>query len=151
CSASAGPVAPGNLDATFGAGGKVAANFGFYSTRGYGMAVQSDGKIVVAGGLGGLFWNGSYRDFALVRYMASGALDPSFGTGGMVTTPIGSGDDSGYSVAVQSDGKIVVAGVSNNGSSQDIALVRYTDSGVLDSSFGTGGIVTTDFGGSQDF
>src|SRR6185503_8464165 len=94
--------------------------------------------------------NGTNRDFALVRYTDSGALDTSFGTGGIVTTPIGSSDESGNGVAVQSDGKIVVAGVSSTGSNQVIALVRYTDTGALDSDFGTGGKVTTALGGTFD-
>ncbi len=112
----------------------------------FSVAVQSDGRIVAAG------WssNGTNRDFALVRYTDSGALDTSFGTGGIVTTPIGSSDESGNGVAVQSDGKIVVAGVSSTGSNQVIALVRYTDTGALDPSFGTGGKVTTALGGTFD-
>ena len=83
--------------------------------------MQSDGKIVVAGSSS----NGSNYDFALVRYTTNGALDTSFGTGGKVTTPIGSGDDNAYSAVVQSDGKIVVAGSSYNGMAWDFALVRY--------------------------
>ena len=71
--------------------------------------------------------------------------------GGKVITPIGSSADVGNSVAVQSDGKIIVAGYSHNGSNDDFALVRYTAAGVLDPSFGTGGKVTTDFGGGNDY
>src|SRR6266536_3291285 len=72
-----------------------------------------------------------------------GALDPSFGTGGQVTTDFG-GFDSAQAVAVQSDGKIVAAGSTGGG---DFALARYNGDGSLDSTFGSGGKVTTDVGG----
>ena len=65
---------------------------------------------------------------------ADGDLDTSFGTGGKVTTEVGS-DDYAWSVAIQSDGKIVLAGESNNGSNKDFALVRYNTDGSLDTSF----------------
>jgi hypothetical protein len=68
---------------------------------------------------------GANFDIALLRYSDSGVLDPSFGTGGKVTTPVGNGNAYALSVAVQSDGKIVVAGWSEEGSSSVIALVRY--------------------------
>jgi uncharacterized delta-60 repeat protein len=90
------------------------------------VAVQSDGKIVAAG----YSESGSNRDVALVRYATDGSLDPSFGSGGKVITAIGAADDYGGSVVVQSDGKIVVAGDSYNGSNWDIALVRYLGSTV---------------------
>jgi uncharacterized delta-60 repeat protein len=79
--------------------------------------------------------------------MSTGALDTSFNGTGKVTTPIGSGYDFGHSVAVQSDGRIVVAGVSYNASGNaDIALVRYTSTGTLDTSFNGTGKVTTPIG-----
>jgi uncharacterized delta-60 repeat protein len=89
--------------------------------------------------------NGSNNDFALVRYTTNGALDLTFGTGGKVTTPVGSGNMAN-SVAIQTDGKLVVAGYSYNGTNYDFALVRYTTNGALDLTFGTGGIVTTPIG-----
>ena len=137
-------AAPGNLDPTFGTGGKVTTSLGSLGSGGYSVAVQTDGKIVVAG-----YSFGSNYDFALVRYTASGALDAGFGTGGKVITPIGS-NDTGYSVALQSDGKIVVFGKSSNGSNYGSALVRYTASGALDVGFGTGGKVTTPIGIGSD-
>ncbi|MCP4284941.1 MAG: hypothetical protein GY792_10880, partial [Gammaproteobacteria bacterium] len=72
------------------------------------------------------------------------------GSDGIVTTPIGSGDDGGNSTYVQSDGKILVAGYTHNGSDLDFALTRYNTDGSLDTSFGTGGIVTQDFGYGDD-
>jgi hypothetical protein len=65
--------------------------------------------------------------FALARYNADGSLDTSFDGDGKVTTAIGAGDDYGYSVIQQSDGKLVVAGYSWNGSNDDVALVRYNE------------------------
>jgi uncharacterized delta-60 repeat protein len=136
---------PGDLDPTFGTGGKVTTSIGSSNDRVGGLAVQSDGKLLVAGGS----FNGSDYDFALARYLTNGILDTSFGNLGMVTTPIGSAQDFGRSVAVQSDGKIVVAGDSYNGTNSDFALVRYLADGSLDSSFGSGGKVTTSFGGTS--
>ena len=76
-----------------------------------------------------------------------GNLDPSFGTGGKVTTSIGVTDDEVYALAVQPDGKLVAAGYSNTGtlsSPVDVfALVRYNTDGSLDTTFDTGGMVTT--------
>lgn len=135
----------GTLDGGFGTGGKVTTPIGSGHDYGASVAVQSDGKIVVAG----YFSNGGNEDFAVVRYTASGGLDGGFGTGGKVTTPIG-GDDTGHSVVVQSDGKIVVAGTSHSGSNRDFAVVRYNEDGTLDSGFGTGGKVTTPIGSGDD-
>jgi len=127
---------------TFGNRGIVTTPIGSSNDFGKALAVQPDGKIVMTG----FSNNGSNADFALVRYTSSGALDPTFGSGGKVITPVGSGDDSGEAVALQSDGKIVVAGYSNG----DFALVRYTSSGVPDNTFGSGGKVTTSIGTGSD-
>ncbi|MEO7319254.1 MAG: choice-of-anchor D domain-containing protein, partial [Chthoniobacteraceae bacterium] len=138
----------GSLDSGFGTGGIVTTTIGPVYDYGFSVAVQSDGKIVVAG----TSLNAAFDfDFALVRYNTDGSLDNGFGTGGIVTTPIGSGNDSGRSVALQSDGKILVAGDSRVGSNNDFALVRYNTDGSLDSSFGTGGIVTTLIGSIYDY
>lgn len=109
--------APSDLDPSFGTGGKVVTPIGSGDDILYAMALQADGKIVVAGASS----NGNNLDVAVVRYTVIGALDTSFGMGGKVTTPIGNGDDYGFSVAIQGDGKIVVAGRSFNGSDTDIS------------------------------
>src|SRR5262245_16945359 len=75
-----------------------------------------------------------------------GNLDPGFGTGGKVTTAIGTVDDAAYSIAVQSDGKLVAAGYTNNGAQDTFGLARYNTDGSLDTTFGTGGKVSTSFG-----
>ena len=95
--------------------------------------------------------NGSNDDFALVRYNTDGSLDTTFDSDGKVTTAIGSGDDYAFSVAIQSDGKIVAAGYSDNGSNDDFALVRYNTDGSLDTSFDSDGKVTTAIGSGNDY
>ena len=140
-------TADGALDTTFSTDGKATTTIGSDDDVGRAVAVQSDGKIVVAG----YSYNGSDTDFAVVRYTAAGALDTTFSTDGKVTTTIGSDDDVGNAVAVQSDGKIVVAGYSHNGTNDDIAVVRYTAAGVLDITFSTDGKVTTAIGSDDDW
>jgi uncharacterized delta-60 repeat protein len=114
----------GSLDTAFGTGGTVttsiAGNPG-EDDEGFDVGIQSDGKIVVAGYSNAV---GDY-DFALARYNTDGTLDTSFGTNGIVTTDIGGLADGAYALAIQSDGKIVAGGWSNNGSDSDFALVRY--------------------------
>ena len=108
---------------------------------GYDIALQPDGKIVAVG-FGSLSFP---TGFAVHRYNANGTLDASFGAGGVVITPLGVGVHA-ESVLIQADGKIVVVGYSYpiQGDS-DFTLVRYNPNGSLDSTFGTGGIVTTSF------
>ncbi|MBI4285757.1 MAG: hypothetical protein HY670_07670 [Chloroflexi bacterium] len=135
----------GTLDITFDNDGKVTTDFGS-TDYGYSVAIQSDGKFVVAG------YSGGYpsADFALARYNNDGSLDTSFDTDGKVTTNFG-GWDLGQSVAIQSDGGIVAAGHTQSASfALDFALARYNANGSLDSAFGIGGKVTTDFGGGPD-
>ncbi|OFY86022.1 MAG: hypothetical protein A3F72_21500 [Bacteroidetes bacterium RIFCSPLOWO2_12_FULL_35_15] len=136
----------GTLDNTFGLGGKVVTSFGNYEDVGYSVSIQSDGKIVVVGYSN----NGADYDFALARYNSNGTLDNTFGTGGKATTPFGSSDDRGFSSAIQNDGKIVVAGYSNNGANSDFALARYNTDGYLDNTFNTDGKIVTDFENSSD-
>lgn len=143
-------AAPGELDATFGMNGYVATPFstdeGDWAS---GVAVQSDGKIVVVGFV--IVSNGSA--FALARYTAGGNLDATFGTAGLVTTDLRPGlQDKGKAVALQADGKIVAVGFAGVGvgTDTDFALVRYNADGSLDSSFGSGGIVTTNFPGTSE-
>ena len=92
------------------------------------MAIQSDGKIVVAGSS---YKGGTGYDFAIVRYNPDGTLDLTFNGDGIVTTNVGSTSDYAYAMAIQSDGKIVVAGRWHNGTNYDIALARYDTDGLL--------------------
>jgi len=114
----------------------------------YGVAVQSDGKIVLAGRADNP--SGPYETFGLVRYDVSGVLDPSFGVGGKVSTEINAGYGSqANAVAIQpSDGKFVVVGRGLNAASASyFSLARYSADGSLDPLFGTGGIATTESAG----
>jgi uncharacterized delta-60 repeat protein len=146
----------GTLDPTFNTTGTVLTDFsgcgGLGCSREEGpwaLAIQSDGKIVAAGGSDA----SSYPpDFALARYLPDGTLDPTFnGTGKVLTDfSIGfEGRDTAYALAIQSDGKIVAAGAAEdaNGSS-DFALARYNPDGTLDPTFNATGMVLTDFTGS---
>ena len=139
-------LSAGHLDPSFGVGGKVTTTFGSsQSVAANGMAVQSDGKIVVAG-----YTNtaGNF-DFALARYNEDGSLDTSFDGDGKVTTDFGKSSVA-FSMALQADGKIVVAGYVFGGGQTDFALARYNSDGTLDTSFDGDGKLTTDFGTSFD-
>jgi uncharacterized delta-60 repeat protein len=131
------------LDQTFGAGGKVTTDFAGAIDSASDLLVQTDGKIVVVGDVG------PAGDFGLARYTTEGVLDPSFGVGGKATTDFGAAD-SAATVAVQHDGKLVVAGSTASGfGTSDFAVARYTTDGQLDPTFGTGGLVRTDFDGDD--
>ncbi|NQZ37720.1 MAG: T9SS type A sorting domain-containing protein [Crocinitomicaceae bacterium] len=135
----------GTLDTTFGIGGKVTTLISPYG-KSYSMDIQSDGKIV----LGGYSRSSgsSENDFTLARYNSNGSLDNTFGIGGIITTPVGDGTyGSDNSVVIQSDGKIILAGTSKDGSNQNhFTLVRYNSDGTLDTNFGIGGKTVTPIG-----
>ena len=141
-------AAPGDLDTTFGSGfGKVMTAIGGTDDQGYAVALQPDGKIVIAGHCGPL---PTRYEFCLARYQADGTLDTSFGTGGTVSSPIGSGYASGRATVLQPDGKIVVAGDCDIGLHIVFCLARYQAGGALDPSFGSGGAVISPIGSSTD-
>ncbi|HEX9989325.1 MAG TPA: hypothetical protein VGE45_12710 [Chloroflexia bacterium] len=137
----------GNLDTGFSGDGKVITEF-VYGGEISAVAIQSDGKIVAAGGSGG-----SSTNFTLVRYTTNGSLDTSFSGDGKVTTDFGGNADRARGVAIQSDGKIVAGGTAGSDDSPDgnlnFALARYTTNGSLDTSFSGDGKVTTDFGSAS--
>ncbi len=129
----AGVLAAGDLDTSFGNNGVVFDNAGSVAS-GRSIALQSDGKIVVAGV--GFRASNSEEDFLLTRYHANGSVDTNFGNNGSVITDLNvASEDLAQSVVVQSDGKIIVAGKSN----QQAALVRYNSDGTIDTNFGTNG------------
>jgi uncharacterized delta-60 repeat protein len=148
----------GSLDATFGTGGKVRMKF--FNDRyaeARDVAIQSDGKIVVVGStqLGtNPFGGATDSDFALARYNPDGSLDGSFGSGGKVNTSISSFfGEVAHAVVIQPDGKIVIAGsttAAGDGTpsfaESVFAVLRYNANGTVDTSFGAGGKVLTDFG-----
>ncbi|MCY4448404.1 MAG: cadherin-like beta sandwich domain-containing protein, partial [Chloroflexi bacterium] len=134
--------ADGSADTGFQTAGKVTTHMGGSDDVAYAMAVQPDGKIVLAGRAS----NGTNNDFALARYTAAGDLDTTFSDDGKVLTDFNSANDLAVAVAIQPDGKIVVAGRARNGSRDEFALVRYNADGTPDTGFGTGGKVTTPVG-----
>ena len=133
----------GSLDTTLKGSGKLTTAVG-KDCHGKGVALQGDGKIVVAGYS---FKAGGGQCFTVLRYTADGSLDTSFADSGKVTTNVGTKYASAESVTIQSDGKIVVAGDSFNASgNNDFAVVRYNANGTLDMSFNETGKATADFG-----
>jgi uncharacterized delta-60 repeat protein len=124
----------GSLDTSFGTSGVLTPVVGSNDT-GRALAIQPDGKILMAG----TTVSGS-NDFALIRLNTDGSFDTAFGTNGKVTTDIGMGtDDQVQTMLLQSDGRILVAGSSNNGGGKEFAVARYTGVGGLDPTFATGG------------
>ena len=136
----------GSLDITFGTNGKLTIDVGGGYDEGQSLAIQTDGKIVVAG----LCGIGSYDDFVVIRFNSNGTLDNTFGTNGKVITDIANWFSGARSVALQGDGKILAAGFSWGDTSYEFTLVRYNINGTLDGTFGSGGIVKTDFGGYDE-
>ena len=135
----------GSLDNTFGVNGIVTTFFGSGDNYANAMSIQADGKIVLAGE--SFNSNGSPR-FALTRYNTNGNMDNTFGNAGIVTTSFGSGESYANDMAIQTDGKIVVAGESDNSTNSSqprFTLTRYNTNGNLDNTFGTAGIVITSF------
>jgi len=131
--------ANGNLDASFGVAGITTIDMRGTDDNLAGVAVQADGKIVVAGSCDATGTSGTGADFCVVRLNANGTLDASFATGGKVFTSVRDFDDTATGVALQADGKIVVAGFCAASASTTMSIedcvVRYTSGGVLDTSF----------------
>jgi uncharacterized delta-60 repeat protein len=126
----------GDLDPTFGVGGKVTTSFDVPAASATSVVLQPDGKIVAAGWL---FDETANLDFAVARYNADGSLDSTFGLDGRVRTDFFGLDDLANAVALQPDGKIILAGTARVGVDQSIALARYNANGSLDEGFGVGG------------
>jgi uncharacterized delta-60 repeat protein len=136
----------GDLDPTFGTGGMVMTDFHRSTDIANAVAIQADGKLVV---VGQTYQNNDFsgEDFVVARYNTDGTLDNTFGSRGRVRTDFPGLAAVPSSVVIQPDGKIVVAGgafplftfLGN------FELVRYNPNGSLDTSFGNGGIVTTNF------
>ena len=133
---------PGALDPTFSGDGKVITRVTDRSDFAIDVAVQEDGKILAAGLSGS---GGTNQRFGVVRYLSGGALDTTFSGDGTLTTDFSNGSDAANEVAVQGDGKIIAAGLTNPGNGANFALARYHPNGSLDTSFSTDGLVTTSF------
>ena len=142
--------ANGTLDTSFGVGGRVTTDLGQTENASL-VLVQSDGKIIIAGGTYPIFPS-SGGQFALVRYNSNGSLDTSFGDGGVALTTFSTSGCYASALALQSDGKIIAAGTNYRdfSSNSDFGIVRYNSNGTLDTSFGTNGLVSTDYDGMLD-
>ena len=140
-------AAAGDIDPTFGTQGVVRTHFGGFDAA-TAVAVQSDGKIVAAGVATDLGFN---PIFAVARYDATGALDPTFGAGGKVEIDFYA-STLRVDLAIDANGHIVVAGTAppDPFGFTDFAIARLTPAGALDATFGTGGKVVTDFYGHSD-
>ncbi|MGZ4252173.1 MAG: hypothetical protein ACXVR2_02760 [Solirubrobacteraceae bacterium] len=141
----------GNLDKSFGTDGIATTDLGGDQDRALGAAVLGDNGIVAVGRTNAL---GILKTaFGVVRYLPDGTPNPNFGNGGIVTTPFAGKGAQANAVAVQPDGKIVVAGsaFASNGVDEDFAVARYNADGSLDDNFGAHGITTIDLGTENDF
>jgi uncharacterized delta-60 repeat protein len=131
----------GTLDNTFGKKGEVTTSFvsGIYTGAiARSVAIQADGKIVLAGYTGGNTY--AAQQWAVARYNANGTLDTTFGSGGKVISAISPSGNVIYGLAIQPDGKLLVAGDYN---AEYFAVGRYNSNGSFDTSFGNSGVVTT--------
>lgn len=131
------PATAGSLDSAFGASGIVLANLGAGDDVAHAVRIQPDGKIVTAG------TDFSLGAFRVARFNADGSLDAAFGAGGSVATLINGNASLAYAMALQADGRIVVAGSTSIAPASAFAVVRYNPDGSLDSGFGSGGAVVT--------
>ena len=145
---AAGFAQAGALDTSFSGDGRATTDFSPRDDFAAAVALQADGKIVVAGVSA---WDGANPTFALARYNANGTLDTTFGGDGRVATNFTPREDGAYGVAIQADGKIVAAGDAGlrSGDSR-FAVARYNTDGTLDTSFGGDGKVTTEFTSRDD-
>lgn len=137
----------GALDPSFGSGGMVTISTGTNTTI-KAMEILPSGTIIVAGTT-----TKNTKDLFLMQFDSNGSLDSAFGTNGMtITDDVNHGENSAAGLAIQSDGKIVVAATylptSGTNPNNDFALFRYNADGSIDTTFGSGGVglVTTDFG-----
>jgi uncharacterized delta-60 repeat protein len=134
----------GRLDSTFSLSGTVVAPIGQDFGLGSQAAIQSNGKIVVAGT--DSYDSGKFQ-IAAVRFDQHGNLDTNFGNTGILTTSTSNGNDFGYALTIQPDDKILVAGRILT----DVAIARYTMTGTLDTTFKGSGIVTTTNGPTEAY
>ncbi len=138
-------TASGSLDTCFGAGGKVTTNLNNTSSKfANDVMIQPDGKLVVA-----VYENppsGNKQDFLVLRYDTAGLLDPTFGSGGVARISFtNSGSELPSALAIQSDGKIIVAGYAPLKSYSAFAVARLNPNGSLDTLFGNSGKVLFSF------
>jgi uncharacterized delta-60 repeat protein len=141
-------AAAGNLDRSFGDGGKVITDITRANDAANDVAIQPNGKIVAVGRASTRRY---YGRFAVTRYRTNGHLDPAFGGDGLVTVDVATREDAAAAVAIQTDGGIVaVGGAAVTARNRAFALVRLEPDGSRDAGFGVGGIVTSDLSPEDD-
>lgn len=143
-------LSAGDLITGFGVGGRVLFDAGSFDDFGYSIAVQNDGRFIVAGTV---YTSDGGLDFGVARFNPDGSVDSTFGTDGFVAVDFGNGsssDDEARAVRLDAAGNIVVAGFTFAGNSNDFAMARLTSTGALDSSFGSGGRVVTVRNGTSE-
>jgi len=145
--------AGGTLDNTFGVNGVSTVAVDIYSQILNSIDIQSDGKILLGGQVGGADYQGTDQRIALVRLLDNGTEDGTFGNNGIVITPFASFRSNATSIVALPDGKILVGGSWNNalGSDGGFHVIRYHDDGLIDSTFGTGGLIQTHDGPQLKF
>ncbi|MDG2307000.1 MAG: hypothetical protein P8R42_20605 [Candidatus Binatia bacterium] len=131
----------GRLDSSFGDGGVVRPDLDGESGGAFAIAVQDGGAIVVAGRLG--------KDLGALRFGPDGTLDDDFGDGGVVRVDVESGHDIARAIALQPDGRILLAGTSARLAGADFVLARLDAEGNLDRTFAQTGVRRTDLGGIE--
>jgi uncharacterized delta-60 repeat protein len=140
--------ADGALDDSFDFDGRVTIDFDSHDDTCSAVTAQADGKVLLAGRSEDVVIGNS--DFAIARLDGDGSLDPTFGAGtGKVLIPFdvgGTDDDIGTAIAIQPDGKILVAGWADTDTNgDDFALVRLLPDGTRDTTFNSTGRVTVGF------
>jgi len=138
--------ADGTLDNTFGSSGVQIHPASTYKNYGMEVELQSDGKIIAVGRI----FDGSNADIVVARLNADGSLDNTFSTDGWVVYDFPGGSTVPEAVAIQSDGKIVIGGYSGV-NSDDYTLIRLNADGSFDNTFGTAGVVTSEFGTNDSY
>ena len=129
----------GSIDTTYGING-IATSYSMGAETGGSMVMQADGKIIAASSLDNAT---NYGGFGAMRFTTSGSVDPSFGSNGLALYNIETGPDFVYNINLQVDGKILLAGEAYTNGIYQMAIIRLNPLGLLDSSFGNGGKLTT--------
>jgi len=137
----------GVLDQTFSGDGKLITAVGNGNDQAYGIACQSNGKIVLVG----TSENNANTDFAIVRYNADGSLDNSFSGDGKLILDIAGGNDEARAVVVLANGTLLISGYASVGNSIDFAIVLLSSDGKLLNTFSGDGKATVDFSGTDDY
>jgi uncharacterized delta-60 repeat protein len=140
--------ADGVLDTSFGGAGRVLIDIANGDDTASGVAIQADGKIVVAGTCTSVVGVVTNNNFCVARLTTSGAVDTTF-AGGSVITSVGLLNDTASGIVIQPDGNIVVGGHCSASGSGRFCMVRYQPNGSLDPNFGVSGTVIANISGSQ--